>query len=148
MHRSAQITVARPRADVFEYLADAERLPDYAGDFVWVKQLSAGPPGDGTEYVYQMKRGIHGTFHRSEYTPHTTLAWAGPPAKSGPGTMAPAGRWELSDAAGGTQITLVMAPVPGGLLRLAAPMIFRSIGAGLPDALRRLKQRLERPTAD
>jgi len=143
MHRTAQITVARPRTDVFDYLADAERLPDYAGDFLWVKQLSPGPPAAGTEYEYRMKRGIHGTFRRSEYLPHTALAWAGPPARSGPGTMAPAGRWELSDDGEGTRVTLVMAPAPGGLLRLAAPMIFRSIGAGLPDALRRLKQRLE-----
>ena len=148
MHRTAQITIVRPRADVFDYLARSEHLPDYAGDFIWVKQTSTGAPGPGTEYEYQMKRGIHGTFHRSEYTPHTTLAWSGPPAKAGPGSMAPSGRWELADAPGGaTTVTLVMSPTPGGLLTLMAPVIFRRIADDLPIALARLREQLEQPVS-
>jgi uncharacterized protein YndB with AHSA1/START domain len=145
VQRTAQITIARPRVDVFDYLADAEQLPDYAGDFIWVKQTSPGAPGPGTEYEYQMKRGVHGTFHRSEYVPHTTLAWAGPPAKAGPGAMAPSGRWELTDTPDGTAttVTLVMSPSPSGLLTLAAPLIFAKIGRDLPIALERLKAQLE-----
>ena len=148
MQRTAQITIARPRADVFDYLADAEQLPQYAGDFVWVKQTSAGTPGLGTEYEYHMKRGIHGTFRRSEYTPHTALAWTGPPAKVGPGAMAPSGRWELTDTPdGATAVTLVMSPTPSGLLTLATPVIFRGIAHDLPIALERLKNRLEQPVS-
>ena len=50
---------------VFEYLARSEHLPDYATDFVWVKQTSNGEPSLGTEYRYRMKRGTEGTFART-----------------------------------------------------------------------------------
>jgi uncharacterized protein YndB with AHSA1/START domain len=146
MHVEAQISIARPRAQVFDYLAHSEHLPDYATDFVWVKQTTHGEPGLGTEYRYKMKRGTEGTFTRTEFQPHDRLAWHGPSAKAGPGSMEPAGRWELSDAAGGTNVKLTMAPKAHGLLKLLEPMISRGIRKDLPLALERLKQTLEHPT--
>jgi uncharacterized protein YndB with AHSA1/START domain len=147
MHVEAEISIARPRAQVFEYLARSEHLPDYATDFVWVKQTSHGEPALGTEYRYKMKRGTEGTFTRTEFEPHLRLGWHGPSAKAGPGSMEPAGRWELWDGPGGTNIKLIMAPQPHGLLKLLAPMISRGIRKDLPAALERLKQTLERPAA-
>ena len=38
-----------------------------------------------------------GTFDWTELEPHSRLAWHGPRARSGPGTMEPSGRWELAD---------------------------------------------------
>ena len=145
MQVEAEISIARPRAQVFDYLARSEHLPDYATDFVWVKQTTHGEPGLGTEYSYKMKRGTEGTFTRTEFEPHDRLAWHGPSAKAGPGSMEPAGRWELSDAPGGTTVKLVMAPKAHGLLRLLAPMISSGIRKNLPVALERLKQTLEHP---
>jgi uncharacterized protein YndB with AHSA1/START domain len=145
MHVEAEISIARPRAQVFEFLARSEHLPDYATDFLWVKQTSHGAPGLGTEYRYKMKRGAGGTFTRTEFEPHIRLAWHGPPAKAGPGSMEPAGCWELSDGPGGTNVKLIMAPKPHGLLRLLTPMISSGIRKDLPVALERLKQTLERP---
>jgi uncharacterized protein YndB with AHSA1/START domain len=145
MHIEAQISIAHPRAQVFEYLARSEHLPDYATDFVWVKQTSRGEPGLGTEYHYKTKRGTEGTFTRTEFEPHIRLAWHGPSAKAGPGSMEPAGRWELSDAPEGTNVKLIMAPKPHGLLKLLAPVISSGIRKDLPVALGQLKQTLERP---
>jgi uncharacterized protein YndB with AHSA1/START domain len=145
MHVEAEISIARPRVQVFEYLARSEHLPDYATDFAWVKQTSHGEPRLGTEYRYRLKRGTEGTFARTEFEPHLRLAWHGPSAKAGPGSMEPAGRWELSDAPEGTKVKLVMAPQPHGLLKLLAPMISRGIRKDLPVALQRLKQTLEQP---
>ena len=146
MHVEAQISIARPRDQVFDYLARSEYLPDYATDFVWVKQTTRGQPGLGTEYSYKMKRGTEGTFTRTEFEPHNRLAWHGPSAKAGPGSMEPAGRWELSDAPEGTNVRLIMAPKAHGLLKLLAPMISSGIRKDLPVALERLKQTLEHPT--
>jgi uncharacterized protein YndB with AHSA1/START domain len=143
MHVEAEISIARPRVQVFEYLARSEYLPDYATDFVWVKQTSQGEPRLGTEYRYRMKRGTEGTFARTEFEPHIRLAWHGPSAKAGPGSMEPSGRWELTDSPEGTKVKLVMAPQPHGLLKLLAPMISRGIRKDLPVALERLKQTLE-----
>jgi uncharacterized protein YndB with AHSA1/START domain len=144
MHLEAETTIDRPRAEVFDYLARAEHLPEYVTDFAWVRQLSDGTPAQGTEYGYQMVRGqVEGTFQWTEFSEPSQLAWHGPPAKSGPGSMEPSGRWELSDEDGGTRVKLVMTPKPGGLFRLLAPMMSMGMRSGNTKALQRLKQRLE-----
>jgi uncharacterized protein YndB with AHSA1/START domain len=144
MHVEAQITVDRPRAEVFDYIARAERLPEYVSDFAWVKQDSAGEPGRGTIYSYKIERGqAQGTFEWTEFEPHTRLAWHGPPARTGPGSMEPSGHWELADADGGTRVKLVMTPTPGGLFKLMAPLMTFGMRRGNAKALQLLKQRLE-----
>lgn len=143
MHVEAETTIARPPAEVFDYLAHGERLPEYVTDFESVEQASAGEPALGTEYRYKMKRGAEGTFKWTEFQSPSRLAWAGPPAKAGPGSMEPSGWWELSDADGtGTRVKLVMTPKPGGLFKLMAPLLARSIRKGNPKALALLKQKL------
>jgi uncharacterized protein YndB with AHSA1/START domain len=151
MQLEAEITVDRPRADVFDYIAHAERLPDYVTDFAWVKQLSDSAPAQGTEYGYQMKRGgVQGTFEWTEFTP-SKLAWHGPAVKSGPGSMEPSGWWELSDDGAGTRVKLVMTPSPGGLFKLLAPLMAMQMRGGNTKALGLLKRQLEQsdpaPTA-
>jgi uncharacterized protein YndB with AHSA1/START domain len=143
MHVEAETTIARPPAEVFDYLAHGERLPEYVTDFESVEQASAGEPALGTEYRYKMKRGAGGTFEWVEFESPSKLAWRGPPAKAGPGSMEPSGWWELSDAdAGATRVKLVMTPKPGGLFKLMSPLLARSIRKGNPKALELLKQRL------
>ena len=149
MHVEAEITVGRPRAEVFDYIARAERLPEYVTEFAWVRQASDGGPSLGTAYSYKMARGqAEGTFEWTEFEPDSRLAWHGPPAKAGPGSMEPSGWWELSDSGAGTHIKLVMAPRPGGLFKLMAPLMAMGMRKGNAQALARLKQRLEsEPTA-
>jgi uncharacterized protein YndB with AHSA1/START domain len=148
MHLEAQIDVSAPRTEVFDYLAHGEYLPEYASDFVWVRRILGAQPGLDAEYAYKMKRGTEGTFRHLVYEPHSRLVWQGPPARSGPGTMAPSGTWELSDIVGGTHVNLVMSPTPGGFLRLMAPVISKSVAKQLPASLTRLKQRLEGSVQD
>src|SRR5215218_74351 len=70
MHVEAETTVARPRDEVFEYLAHGERLPEYVTDFATVSQASPGEPALGTEYSYKMERGqAEGTFEWTEFEP-------------------------------------------------------------------------------
>jgi uncharacterized protein YndB with AHSA1/START domain len=144
MHLEADITIERPRAEVFDYLAHAENLPEYVTDFASVKQLSDGTPRQGTEYGYEMVRGqVQGTFQWTEFGEGSKLAWHGPPAKSGPGSMEPSGRWELADEGAGTHVKLVMTPKPGGLFTLLSPLMAIGMKSGNAKALQRLKQRLE-----
>jgi hypothetical protein len=57
--------------------------------------------------------------------------------------MEPAGRWELTETSGGTNVKLVMAPTPGGLFKLLAPFMSAGMRKGNAQALERLKQQLE-----
>jgi uncharacterized protein YndB with AHSA1/START domain len=144
IHVESEIEVARSPGEVFDYLAHAERLPDYVADFASVEQASPGEPGPGTQYRYRMNRGgVEGTFEWTEFQPTSRLAWHGPPVKSGPGSMEPAGWWELADAGGGTRVKLVMAPKPGGLFKLMAPFMAMGMRKGNERALARLKANVE-----
>lgn len=144
IHTEAEITINRPRAEVFGYLAHAERLPEFVDDFESVTHEEEGEPARGHVYSYRMKRGgVEGTFEWTEFQPHERLAWAGPPAKSGPGSMKPSGWWELTEEGGGTHVKFVMTPEPGGLFKLMAPFMKRGMDKGNAKALDKLKARLE-----
>ena len=144
MRIESEISVDRPREDVFRYLLRAEWLPEYVTDFEAVEQVSPGEPGTGTEYSYRMGRGAEGTFEWTKVVPSAHLAWSGPAVKVGLGTMRPAGWWDLSDSGGATTVKLVMAPQPGGMLKLLAPFMGAAMRKGNDQALARLKERLER----
>jgi uncharacterized protein YndB with AHSA1/START domain len=143
MHVESEITVAKPLAEVFEYIAHAEFLPEYVTDFAAVEQVSDGEPGRGTQYSYKMSRGAEGTFEWTEFDPESHLAWHGPRVKAGPGSMEPAGWWDIAARGDATQVKLVMAPKPGGLFKLLAPFLAAGMRKGNEQALERLKQRLE-----
>ena len=143
MEIESEITIGKPPAAVFEYVAHAEELPDYVTDFQTVRQETEGEPGVGTRYSYQMTRGAQGTFEWTEFEPDSRLAWHGPAVKAGPGSMEPAGRWEFRPVGEGTRVKLVMAPNPSGLFKLLAPFMAAGMRKGNADALERLKQRLE-----
>jgi uncharacterized protein YndB with AHSA1/START domain len=144
----SEISIARPPAEVFEYIAHAEYLPRYVTDFASVSQVSDGQPGAATQYSYKMNRGgVEGTFQWTRFEPNSQLAWQGPAVKSGAGSMEPAGWWELTETAEGTNVKLVMAPTPGGLFKLLAPFMSAGMRKGNARALERLKQQLEQGSA-
>lgn len=143
MEIETEITVERPAQAVFDYIAHAEYLPEYVSDFETVEQISDGAPGIETLYSYKMKRGAEGTFKWTRFEPASYLAWEGPPVKAGPGSMQPAGWWEISPEGDGTRVKLVMAPTPGGLFKLLAPFMAAGMRKGNVAALERLKSRLE-----
>lgn len=143
MRVEAEINVARPRTEVYAYLLRGECLPEYMSDFETVQQVTPGEAKTGTEYSYRMGRGARGSFEWTKLVPNSHLAWSGPPVKAGPGSMQPAGWWDLSDSAGETRVQLVMAPQPGGLLKLLAPFMAAAMRRSNEEALARLKERLE-----
>jgi uncharacterized protein YndB with AHSA1/START domain len=144
IHVESEITIERPREEVFDHIARGELLPQYVTEFATVEQTGDGAPELGTTYSYAMKRGgAEGTFDWTEFERPARLAWHGPPAKAGPGSMEPSGRWELSEDAGATRVKLVMSPQPGGLFKLMAPLMAGSMRKGNERALGLLKQQLE-----
>ena len=148
MQVESETTVGAPRERVFDYIAHGEYLPDYVTDFDSVRQVSEGEPALGTQYSYRMKRGnTEGMFEWTRFEPHSHLAWHGPKVKAGPGSMEPAGWWELTPSGEGTHVKLVMAPTPGGLFKFLSPFLAAGMRKGNEQALGRLKQKLESPSA-
>jgi uncharacterized protein YndB with AHSA1/START domain len=143
MQIESEITVDRPPQEVFDYIAHAEYLPQYVADFDSVTQASEGAPAVGTQYRYRMKRGAEGTFEWTRFERPSYLSWEGPAVKAGPGSMQPAGWWEISEAGSGTHVKLVMAPTPGGLFKVLAPFMAAGMRKGNTQALERLKQQVE-----
>jgi uncharacterized protein YndB with AHSA1/START domain len=144
MQIESETIIERPREEVFEHIARAERLPEYVSEFAWVKPVSGGEPALGSGYSYKMARGqAEGTFEWTEFERPSRLAWHGPAAKAGLGSMEPAGWWELRDEGAGTHVKLVMAPRPGGLFKLLAPLMSGGMRKGNEKALARLKQQIE-----
>jgi uncharacterized protein YndB with AHSA1/START domain len=143
MQVEAEVTIDRSPEDVFDYVAHAECLPEYVSDFDTVSASSEGEPALGTQYCYRMKRGAEGTFKWTRFEPTSTLAWEGPAAKLGPGSMEPSGWWEFRPSGSGTRVKLVMAPKPSGLFKLLAPFMSAGMRKGNVAALERLKSRLE-----
>jgi uncharacterized protein YndB with AHSA1/START domain len=148
IHTEAEITINRPRSEVFDFLAHGERLPEYIDDFEQVTHEGPGEPARGHVYSYRMKRGgVEGTFEWKEFQPHDKLAWSGPAVKSGPGSMRPSGYWELRDEGAGTRVKLVMEPEPGGVFKLMAPLMKIGMAKGNERGLEKLKDKLENGAA-
>jgi uncharacterized protein YndB with AHSA1/START domain len=143
IHTEAEITINKPRSEVFDFIAHAERLPEYVDDFETVNHEEPGDPARGHVYSYKMKRGAEGTFEWKEFQPHDRLAWSGPKVSQGPGSMRPVGHWELNDEGPGTRVKLVMEPEPGGLFKLLAPLMKSQMKKGNGRALEKLKAIVE-----
>jgi uncharacterized protein YndB with AHSA1/START domain len=143
IHTEAEITINRPRSEVFEFLAHGERLPEYIDDFETVTHEEPGEPARGHVYSYKMKRGAEGTFEWKEFQPNAKLAWSGPRVTQGPGSMRPVGWWELTDDGSGTRVKLVMEPEPGGMFKLMAPLMKMGMAKGNERGLTKLKSLLE-----
>ena len=102
MHIEAEITVARPRSEVFDYLARAEHLPEYVTDFAWVKQVSDGEPDQRHDLQLQdgpqQDRG-HVRLDRVRARLEARLAWAA--GEGGARVDRARGSVELSEADAG-----------------------------------------------
>ena len=145
MRVEAEISVGRARPEVFAYLQDAMRLPEYMTEFATVEQVSDGAPRPGTKYRYTMAQGqAEGSFEWTKFVPSSHLAWSGPAVKAGLGTMQPSDRSHQPAGPGGsTVVKLVMAPQPGGLFKLLAPFMAAGIRKSNEQSLANLKDRLE-----
>ena len=140
---SVEVTVERPPEAVFGVVADGERLPEWMQDFERVEQISEGPPGLGTEYRYKMSRGPESTFAWSEFEAGRRVRWRGPPLKTGPGSLEPRGGIDVEPADDGSLVRVTLDPVPRGAIRLAMPIMRRSMRNGAVESLSRLKALLE-----
>lgn len=139
------VTIARPRADVFGYLARFENIPTWNYAIAQTRQLTPGPVGIGTTYrqLRTVPRRSEESFEVVEFEPDHRLAIRG---RLGPlsGDIA----YALASSGQATVLTNTCDLSAASPLGLLAPVAARSVRTAVAANLNVLKQLLEaRPPA-
>ena len=140
----ADVEVARPASEVFDYLADGENMPRWMKDFTAVEKVGDGPIGPGTEFRYLDRRGTDSTFEWSVYRPAGHLAWHGDAVRAMPGgSVEPDGYYDIREHDGHTHVEMHMQPQLHGTAKLLAPFMSRAMRKSSEQYMRNLKDVLE-----
>ena len=136
------VDIDRPLHEVWEYLTDPERVPEWQSSAQSSHQVSDGPMRVGTRLRDErrfMGRRATSDVEVSEYEPEHLFTLHG---LSGPVRFTV--RHRLSERDGGTRLDVEAEADPGGFGRFMRPMIERAAGHELRADFGRLKQLLER----
>jgi len=140
-HAQHTVTIDRPIADVFAYLADGTNNPRWRSGVLEIQRTSTND-GEGATYRQLLKgpggRRISGDYRVTTHEPPTLLEFI---VTAGPAR--PTGRFELSEAGPGrTTVTFALDLQPRGLTRLISGMVTKQMQVEVQQ-LQRLKQDLE-----
>lgn len=146
---TVEVEIAAPRAAVWKFLLETERLPDWFEEFESAHQESAGPPGLGTVIRYTIRAGHRtGTYEMVEWEPGSKLAWDGPPLSWAGGAARPRGSMELADAGEGrTLFTGHFRPELSGTQVLLSPYLKRWLRRARQASAMKLKTYVEQGPA-
>jgi uncharacterized protein YndB with AHSA1/START domain len=139
------IEVDAPRADVWRFVTDVGRLPEWFSEFESTKQESPGPIGLGSVARYTITSGGRsGTWEVVEWEPGFRLSWDGPPLAWMGGGARPRGTFQLADAGEErTRFTGHFRPELSGTQVLLYPYLKRWLRREREASLRRLKEIVE-----
>jgi uncharacterized membrane protein len=136
---SNEIVIARPPDEVFEFLANPENDPQWRKGVLDLKHVSG--EGVAARYAQGVKgpggRRIAADIEITELEPGRVVAFR---TVSGP--VRPRGRYVLAATDGGTRVRFELEAEVGGLKRLMAPMVQKTMNAEVSH-LEELKQVLE-----
>jgi carbon monoxide dehydrogenase subunit G len=112
---SYSVTINRPPEDVFAFVADGERCPEWRPGVIDIKKISG--EGVGTKYAQgvsgPMGRRIAADYEVTVYEPSSRLEF-----QTTTGPARPHGRFDLVPDAGGTRLTLSLDAQLAGLRKL------------------------------
>jgi uncharacterized protein YndB with AHSA1/START domain len=141
-HTEQTVTIDRPIADVFDFLADGTNNPRWRSGVLEISRSSAAE-GQGATYRQVLQgpggRHIDGDYRVTTFTPPHRLDFeviAGP--------ARPTGSYQLSeDGVGSTTLRFTLDLQPRGVMRLMSPVITKQMRREVA-ALEQLKHQLER----
>ncbi len=140
-----EVEVERPLSDVWSFVSDVERIPEWFGEFEAAFKESDGPIGVGTVVRYTLQPGRRsGTFEIVEWDPPRRVAWDGPPLRWAGGAARPRGSHTLAEAGQGR--TLVVShyrPELSGTQALLRPYLRRWLRRERHASAQALKAALE-----
>jgi carbon monoxide dehydrogenase subunit G len=135
------VDIDRPVHEVWEYLTDPERVPEWQSSAEASHQITVGPMGVGTHLRDErrfMGRRATSEVEVTEYEPERVFTLHG---LSGPVRFTV--RHRLSENGDGTRLDVEAEADPGGIGRFMRPMIERAAGHEFRGDFERLKRRLE-----
>ena len=136
---SNTITIARPAGDVFAFLADAENDRQWRGGVIEMTRTS----GQGVGATYRQVvagpggRRIDADVEITEFVPGQRIGF-----RTTRGLVRPMGSYDLRAGEGGTVVTFRLAATLGGVKKLMAPMVAKTMRSEVA-ALTELKRVLE-----
>lgn len=133
--------IDRPIDEVFAYLSDVERHPDWVSSVLSTTQTSDGPIGLGatlTEEAKTLGRRMQVDWEITAYEPPHTIQQR---ASIGPGHIVVTATLEAVD--GGTKVTFVHEGETNGLLKIADPLVARTLKKQSAADLETLKTLVE-----
>ena len=134
------ISIGRPPAEVFGYIADVRNDPSWHTDVLEVSS-STDLVGPGTVFNVKVKPSMgvsEGTMTVSRFEPGKLIEFQGRMGK-----MAPTVTNICEQDAQGTRVTRRVELEPPGMMRVMTPMIKRIIGKSNEGFLANLKKLLE-----
>jgi uncharacterized protein YndB with AHSA1/START domain len=139
--RTVTVQIARPPAEVFDFVADARNRPLWDESVDSEELTSPEPIGVGSTVRTQLRsmgRDYVLTWEIVEHEPPTRMrieSTSGP----FPTTLA----YQLSESDGGTAVSFAVTGRPAGALRLLQPLLARTTQRNLDRGFPRLKRYLE-----
>jgi uncharacterized membrane protein len=138
---TAAVEITRSPEDVFAYIADVERHPEWQQGLVSVINQSGGPLHVGSRLVHRRKLGLATVATTSEVTVFDSPRVIGFRGLDGPIRAEGAQRVEPAD--GGSRVLFEMEMTGHGLGVLMLPLARRQASRQVAESHERLKQILE-----
>ena len=135
------LEIARPPADVFAYLAEPERMPEWQSSAVAARCASDGPLGVGSrieETRSFLGRRVETTLEVTEYEPDRVLS-----LRTVRGPVRVEVRHMLEPSNGGTRLTFVGTGDPKGFGGFAQSLLVKTAEREFKRDFKRLKEILE-----
>lgn len=139
--QTSNVEVKRPVAEVFAYLSDLDRQPEWSSAVQQSHIEGSGEVDKGTRYTQTVKllgKRIEGRFEVTDCQPNRRIEFT---TLSGPMPMC----WdaELTESGDVTQVIFHGRGEPGGLFKLAEPVMRRAMQRQAEHDLANLKDILE-----
>jgi carbon monoxide dehydrogenase subunit G len=145
VHYDERVTIQRPIEEVFGYLADVERLPEWVASIQRSTVTSPGPVGEGTTFVQTLKlvgRTFEAPMEVHGYQPPRRFEFA---RRSGP--MRARIGFDLTPEGAGTRVVLTFDGDSAGFFKLGDPLLARLMAKQALADLETLKTLLESEVA-
>jgi carbon monoxide dehydrogenase subunit G len=144
MKVEGKVSIARPPADVFDYIADVRNDPSWHTDVLEVGS-STDEIGKGTVFNVKVKPSMGvsgGTMTVSRFEPGRMIEFHGRM-----GRMTPTVTNICEPVGQGTRVTRRVEMEPPGIMKVMSPLMKRMIGKSNEGFLANLKRLLEAPNA-